>query len=114
MSRICLAALFGCCLVLAASPPAQAARGCGLTTRPYTDARVLVTVLKGNLRCRTAKRVLRTYWRSEVTAFEQTRRIRVGGIRWTCRPTSGDSLPKGWTCAGGGQGGTRFRLAARE
>lgn len=114
MPRICLAALLGCCLVVTASVPAQAARGCGPTTRPSTDARVLVTVVKGNLRCRTAKRVLRTYWRWEVAAFEQTRRIRVGPIRRTCRPTSGDSPPKGWTCTGGGQGGTRFRLAARE
>jgi hypothetical protein len=96
-----------------APPAASADRSCGVTGRPFTDGGAEVTIRKGSLRCTTARSVMRRYWRTRVDAFTRTVRVRVAGIRWTCRPTV-DDFPYRWACTGGGPARDRFRITARE
>ena len=99
---------------VAAAAPATAARSCGTVDRQFTDARPLVTITKGSIRCRTARGVMRAYWGTSVDAFTRTVRLRHAGIRWICRPTVVDDVPNRWACRGGGPDRNRFRVTARE
>jgi hypothetical protein len=98
---------------LAVPAAAPAARSCGSVDRPFTDGGAMVTVRKGDLRCSTARAVLRRYWSLEPAAFQQRRRVRHAGIRWTCRPTT-DDFPYRWSCTGGGPDRNRYRITAAE
>ena len=100
-------------LAAALPAPASAARACGAVDRPFTDGAAEVTVRKGDLRCSTARGLLRRYWGRSVDAFTRRVRLRHAGIRWTCRPTT-DDFPYRWACRGGGPARDRFRVTARE
>jgi len=104
------------CAVLAAdvgAAPAGAATGCGTVARPFTDGGAVVVVRKGDLRCATARGLLRAYWRTRADAFRSVVRLRHAGIRWSCRPTVED-FPFRWECRGGGSARDRFRVTAHE
>jgi hypothetical protein len=107
------AAVAGAVAVGASAAPAHAARDCGVVGRPFTDGGAEVRVAKGSLRCATARGLYRRYWSTSVDAFARTVRVRHAGIRWTCRPTTGD-FPYRWACTGGGPDRDRFRVTARE
>ena len=98
----------------ATAAPAIGATDCGSIRRPFTDARPLVSITKGSLRCATARGVMRAYWNRSVDAFTRTVRLRHAGIRWVCRPTVAGEVPTRWACRGGGPARNRFRVAARE
>ena len=95
------------------TPPAEAARACGVVGRPYTDGGASVVIRKGALRCATARGVYRRYWSRSVDAFTRTVRLRYAGIRWVCGPTV-DDFPYRWLCRGGGPSRNRFRVTAAE
>ena len=114
MSTLRASPLLGCVLVAIALPaPAEAARGCGVVDRPFTDGRAQVSVNKGALKCSTARGLMRRYWKTSVDAFTRRVQVRYAGVRWTCRPTV-DDFPYRWSCNGGGPDRTRFRVTARE
>jgi hypothetical protein len=92
---------------------ADAARACGVVGRPFTDGGAAVTVAKGDLRCATARGLMRAYWSRSFDAFTRRVTLRHAGIRWTCRPTT-DDFPYRWACTGGGPNRDRFRVTARE
>jgi hypothetical protein len=96
-----------------APAPAEAARDCGVVGRPFTDGGAEVTVAKGELKCTTARGLLRRYWTTSVDAFARRLTVRHAGIRWTCRPTT-DDFPYRWRCTGGGPDRNRFAVTARE
>jgi hypothetical protein len=98
----------------AGAPHAQAATDCGSARRPFTDARPLVSITKGDMACSTARGVMRRYWNRSVDAFSQTVRLRYRGVRWVCRPTSGGEVPNRWVCRGGRPARNRLRVLARE
>jgi hypothetical protein len=101
-------------LLAGAAAPAVAHDGdCGSVGRPYTDGAADVAVAKGDLKCATAKSLMRRYWGTRVTAFRSTVRLRHAGIRWTCRPT-GSGFPDSWECRGGGKARNRYRVTAHE
>ena len=101
-------------VVLAITPaPASAAQSCGVVSRQFTDGGAQVIIVKGRLKCATARTLMRRYWGTRVTAFRETVGLRVAGIRWTCRPTTSD-FPFRWACSGGGPRRDRFRVTARE
>lgn len=113
--RLCVAVAIASALgsLATGATTASAAKRCGTVARPFTDGGAVVVIRKGDLRCATARGLLRAYWRTEVAAFRSVVRLRHAGIRWTCRPTVGD-FPFRWECRGGGRARDRFRVTARE
>ncbi len=85
-------------LALAGSAAAQG-RACGEVRRPYTDARVAVTVTKGTAACRTARGVLLRYWGASPGAAARTRTVTYGGRRWRCVPQRVMSGAAAWGCS---------------
>jgi hypothetical protein len=114
MTRRILVGACAAAAVAAGAPPALAHDGdCGSVGRPYTDGAADVAVEKGDLKCSTAKSLMRRYWGTRVTAFRSTVRLRHAGIRWTCRPR-GEGFPTRWECRGGGPERNRYRVTAHE
>ena len=87
-------------LVLAfAGSAAGQGRDCGKVRRPYTDARVAVTVTKGSAACRTARGVLSSYWRASPGSADRTRTVVYHGTRWRCVPDQVMSGARAWGCS---------------
>ncbi|WP_354698037.1 hypothetical protein DSM112329_03699 [Paraconexibacter sp. AEG42_29] len=74
-------------------------RDCGELRRPYTDARVAVTVTKGSAACKTARGVLTAYWRASPGAAARTRTVTYRGNRWRCVPQRVMSGARAWGCS---------------
>ncbi|PTL54922.1 hypothetical protein [Paraconexibacter algicola] len=102
MRRLLLLAVATAVLATPAGAAAQD-RSCGSVKRPFTDARVAVSVTKGSVSCRTARAVLGRYWRSSTTAFSRSVTVSYRGVRWRCRPTAVMSGANAWGCSTPGQ-----------
>ena len=74
--------------------PARAAKGCGAYTGP--GGPYAVRVLKGDVSCRTAQRVLRRYATSEHPC-EGSSCVRTQR-RWTCQAAAYHAFPRLFSC----------------